>query len=87
MVAGLWNVLPSKAVELAINRRPEFVIEDEYLKIGRVTLPRLNEVRLWLIFMILWLTFALALSYSYPSDLSGNEGEPRRGWAYFAPHI
>lgn len=44
VVAGLWNVLPSKAVELAITRRPEFVIEDDYLKIGRVTLPRLDQV-------------------------------------------
>ncbi|CAM9377533.1 unnamed protein product, partial [Scytosiphon promiscuus] len=45
VVAGLWNVLPSRASELATTARPEFVQGEEYLKIGRVTLPRLAQMR------------------------------------------
>lgn len=43
-LAGQWNVLPSKVVDLALSRRPEFVVDDSFLKIGRVTLPRLARV-------------------------------------------
>ncbi|CAM9195825.1 unnamed protein product, partial [Ectocarpus sp. 12 AP-2014] len=45
VVAGLWNVLPSKAVEFATTTRPEFVEADDYLKIGRVTLPKVRQAR------------------------------------------
>eukprot|EP00903_Cladosiphon_okamuranus_P014927 g13820.t2 len=45
VVAGLWNVLPSRAVEMATTSRPELVQGQDYLKIGRVTLPRLPQMR------------------------------------------
>ncbi|CAN0109637.1 unnamed protein product, partial [Ectocarpus sp. 6 AP-2014] len=45
VVAGLWNVLPSRAVEIATTIRPEFVQAGDYLKIGRVTLPKLPQAR------------------------------------------
>lgn len=44
VVAGLWNVLPSMAVEIATTTRPEFVQAEDYLKIGRVTLPKMPQV-------------------------------------------
>ncbi|CAM9220817.1 unnamed protein product, partial [Ectocarpus sp. 13 AM-2016] len=45
VVAGRWNVLPSKAVEIATTTRPEFVEAEDYLKIGRVTLPKVPQAR------------------------------------------
>lgn len=45
IVAGIWNVLPLKAVELATTARPDFVQKEDYLNIGRITLPRLSQVR------------------------------------------
>ncbi|CAM9333744.1 unnamed protein product [Ectocarpus fasciculatus] len=45
VVAGLWNVLPSRAVEIATTTRPELVQAEDYLKIGRVTLPKMPQAR------------------------------------------
>ena len=45
VVAGMWNILPSKAAELATTNRPELMQGSDYLKIGRVTLPKSTQVR------------------------------------------
>lgn len=44
VLAGQWNVLPSKAVDLATTRRPELMQGQHYLRVGRVTLPRVAKV-------------------------------------------
>lgn len=44
VLAGQWNVLPSKAIELATTSRPDLVQTAAYLQVGRINLPRMAQV-------------------------------------------
>lgn len=43
-LAGQWNVLPAKVVELALTRRPDLEHQEGFMRVGRVSIPRLREV-------------------------------------------
>lgn len=75
VVAGLWNVLPSRAVELVTMSRPDLVEGEDYLKIGRVTLSRSPQVLYYGICTVCW-ALAAVLFFSI-----GLRGSPRVDWA------